>query len=273
MSAPPPPAIPETAESVANGERNKKFLEAKQAENKMLPDYVRHKTLTEIWQKETPCECPFHLWRPVCGVDGNTYPTECFAVCIDMPIFVHADCKFVQKELWARMKDKEGEGKVEIDDNEMCAEGDDDGDDPRPKCTRQLAPEEAVKLQQPVPFPEDSEWILPPTPKQPPPSLVSLTSTHAHTLRGEPSNTHNNNNNNDDNNSMLRDEDGGTIEMREYNGMKVPFYTGPVTNPCPHCAMVYRPVCARDEKTYPSACFASCVGVEIKSQGECEEVK
>jgi len=240
MKVAPKRVLIESIESQENGNSNSKFLEKRRKENEQLPDHLKHKTLEEIWRKETPCECPFNRWKPVCGVDGNTYPTECFAKCGDIEIFIHADCKYVTAELWKRLGDKVNQGRIpttytdDMVDNELCVEGDDDGNDPRPKCPRKLPGESS----QPTPFLEGEE----------PPATP---------LRGMVTS------------AIQKKEPVAEIEYRILNGMKVPYYTGEVSNPCPECPVGYAPVCGKDAKTYPSGCFAKCSGAEVEREGEC----
>jgi len=259
MNSNPLKPLVETKESVQNGQRNMNYLEDRRQANALLPLDLQHKSLTDIWKKETPCECPFNIWKPVCGVDGNTYPTECFAKCIDMDIFVYADCKYVQKELWKKMRDQLADGIVPTiatyDDNELCVEGeDDDPEDPRPKCPRKLVPSpEAL-----APFPEDEE------PENAQPAQPSLRSAQvnfqedAETIP-EP--------------KSAETEESGKIEYRMFNGMRVPYYTGEVENPCEECGVQYLPVCGEDNKTYPSRCFAECMDAVVAHDGECDVVQ
>jgi hypothetical protein len=66
------------------------------------------------------------------------------------------------------------------------------------------------------------------------------------------------------------EEPQNMIEYRVFNGMKVPYYTGEVANPCPDCGAGFAPVCGVDNLTYPSQCFAECVGATVARNGECE---
>eukprot|EP00299_Pterocystis_sp_00344_P010281 c4557_g1_i1.p1 GENE.c4557_g1_i1~~c4557_g1_i1.p1 ORF type:complete len:330 (+),score=87.83 c4557_g1_i1:37-1026(+) len=255
MKMEPQKPLVETAESTSNGQSNSEYLEKRKKENLLEPDEFRHKSLTEIWKKETPCECPFNVWKPVCGVDGNTYPTECFAQCGGIEIFVHADCKYVRKELWKKMQDQLVSGKILTDpqyENELCIEGDDDGNDPRPRCPRR-APED----QQPMPFLEGEE------PQLPLPNLRAEAVAAVQVKKDEETKQ----------TEVPEHQQQPSVEYRVFNGMKVPYYTGEVDNPCPACATSYTPVCGEDNKTYPSDCFAQCVGAVVARKGECDDVK
>jgi len=259
MDTPPNAPLFETKESVLNGQRNADYLEQRQKDNALLPLELRHKPLSDVWKKETPCECPFNVWKPVCGVDGNTYPTECFAKCINMDIFVYADCKYVRKELWKKMRDQITDSVVltiaSYDDNELCVESeDDDPEDPRPKCPRKLVPSpEAL-----TPFPEDEDPTATPAP---PVALNSEMVNFQEDAQTAPE---------------PKDESSeasGRIEYRVFNGMRVPYYTGDIENPCPDCDVKYAPVCGADDKTYPSRCFAECMNAVVLRDGECDVVQ
>jgi hypothetical protein len=62
------------------------------------------------------------------------------------------------------------------------------------------------------------------------------------------------------------------IEWREFQGLKVPYDTRDIPDPCPHCPQQFVPACGDDNLTYPSACFAVCVGAKVASMGECGTV-
>jgi len=266
--------LSETKESLENGMNNADYLSQRKLANALLPVDLRHKPLTDVWKKETPCECPFNVWKPVCGVDGNTYPTECFAKCINMDIYVYADCKYVRRELWKKMMDKIQSGVIptsnNYDENELCVESeDDDPEDPRPKCPRKIIPSPetgpfpegqeppppvmAAQIQQPNvgPFPEGEEPSVDTTP--PAPRTLPATPTAS-------------------SDSAPAEEPSGKIEYRVFNGMRVPYYTGDVANPCPDCGLGYKPVCGADNKTYPSRCYAKCMDAAVAKEGECDVV-
>eukprot|EP00298_Acanthocystis_sp_HF-20_P014677 c20870_g1_i1.p1 GENE.c20870_g1_i1~~c20870_g1_i1.p1 ORF type:complete len:326 (+),score=138.84 c20870_g1_i1:24-1001(+) len=267
-----PELMAETGESTANGAHNEKHLINKKKENNQLPDHLKHKTLTEIWKKETPCECPFHKWTPVCGVDGNTYPTECFAKCIDMPILVHADCKFVRKEIMARKQKDINEGKIPTNyEHELCAEEDDDDEsDTRPKCVRRSTESDVLSVP-PMPFPESDEQtqtieqVITPSLILRSAQIIKLPEQQQpiQVIKTEEKEKKENNENQDNEN----------IEWRVIGGMKVPYYTKQVENPCSQCSLEYKPVCGSDEKTYPNQCWADdCFNVKISHTGECDVV-
>jgi hypothetical protein len=271
MTAPPDETMKETTESMINGEANQKHLDDRRKQNKELPYGLQHKTLTDVWKKETPCGCPFNQWKPVCGVDGNTYPTECFAQCIFVDIFVHADCKYVKKEIWAHRQKMLADGRI---DNEMCTSGDDDGDDDRPKCTRQQR------------FGDDENGPLTPHPEESEPAFQNLHQEDSEQvssfqnlrqdipvpsvgLRGVPTST---NVPQQEQEVEEKEEKTNAIEWRTIGGMTVPYSTEEAPNPCPQCPLGYTPVCGVDAKTYPNTCWADdCFGVQVAHQGECAE--
>jgi hypothetical protein len=271
---------------------NEEYIAMRKKRNEFLPDHLKHKTLADIWKKELPCECPFNVWKPVCGVDGNTYPTACFAECIGMPVFVHADCKYVKRELWARYN--ADPNLVPTDYHEDCEEGDDDApDEPRRKCQR------TSDVQQPQPFPEEGpEPDLPADEQQQADAGTNAEQAEAPTQllqSARPATEHvvdetinklehrlgrrlpqletqylAQTSNPEPAQAPAAEEDSH-IEWRMFNGMKVPYDTRDVPNPCPHCPLAFKPACGVDGKTYPTACFAVCVGVEVARMGECED--
>eukprot|EP00300_Choanocystis_sp_HF-7_P004740 c13683_g1_i1.p1 GENE.c13683_g1_i1~~c13683_g1_i1.p1 ORF type:complete len:368 (+),score=76.26 c13683_g1_i1:637-1740(+) len=213
--------------------------------NQKMPSRKRHTRLSDIWKKETPCECPFNVYQPVCGVDGNTYPTECFANCIGVKVFLKADCKYVRQALKSKILQEKSRRALtpnadEIENsNEPCEGRQDDA----PEERRIRCPRRDANSSQPVPYAEVDE-----TEKTENQKLVQTNVENVLTPT-QP-----------------------LIEMREFQGIKVPYFTGDVINPCPRCVGIgFTPVCGGDSKTYPSACFAKCVGVSIASVGECDQ--
>jgi len=290
--------LPETAESIENGASNELHHAQRARENEFLPDSLRHKTLADIWKNELPCECPFHIYKPVCGVDGNTYPTACFAECINVAIFVHADCKYVKRELWARYN----ADKVPTELYEDCVQGDDDADDEhRTRCRRQsddaegdgsvTAPqpyeeqddeggaEQAtgqVLMQAPQPYAEEIYNAPVPVPPTKAPALDSAALSRiehrlGHRLpRVDEEALHTDDTVGSDNLETAQSDDSPPyIEWRTFQGVRVPYDTRDIPNPCPQCSTEYIPACGTDNVTYPSACFAGCVGAEVARLGEC----
>eukprot|EP00300_Choanocystis_sp_HF-7_P030238 c39023_g1_i1.p1 GENE.c39023_g1_i1~~c39023_g1_i1.p1 ORF type:complete len:544 (+),score=127.16 c39023_g1_i1:150-1634(+) len=197
------------------------------------------------------CGCSVAL-DPVCGSDGQTYPSNCFAKCAGLqvshqgPCLSKADLEQVgsYKVLTNRPERFKREGKLEA--QQLIAIDDESVDSPLFDDVPTTAPEAGVDFPSMTPSDARSEARQARTD-----GLVAkeVTLPYKHVITHQQFNA--------DLKQLVK-------VAEEFE----PALSNEKMAQC-QCRGGYAPVCGKDRKTYPSPCYASCMGVSLSHVGAC----
>ena len=68
---------------------------------------------TGLCEPDGACICP-EIWAPVCGADGESYPNECHAACVGVPVVYDGECQpNVNEEICGNGLDDNQDGQVD----------------------------------------------------------------------------------------------------------------------------------------------------------------
>jgi len=237
------------------------FYETENKPQQQFP-FVDNVQLDEGVSKGPPtdklCGCEIEL-SPVCGNDGETYPSNCFARCAGLSISHSGPClsksELNKYDNYLSLKTNSNTKKIEVqtDDQTLLIIGDAD-----PSLTYSFKESNVnsfpVNQQAGVDFPSfttndairDARISVEESLK---PKEINIPFEHITTHRQFEENLK---------------------ELTQIADQFADVALDPKMAKC-QCRGKFSPVCGKDFKTYPSACYASCMGASLRHAGPCHD--